>query len=374
MSDSWQHCKHILCVRADNMGDVIMSGPAMRALKETFGCRITLLTSGAAKGITTCIKEIDDVIIADLPWVKHNASFSADSCAALVKKIHDGRFDGAIIFTVYSQSALPAALLLFMAGVPLRLAYCRENPYELLTDWVPDKEPYDFILHQVERDLRLVQQVGASTTQQALQLYYSQQAAASMLQKLQAAGVNTSMPWILLHPGVSEAKRSYPPEHWMDIARLLHSAGAIQLLVSGTAAEAALAHTIAGGTGIDLIYITAGLLDVPEFIACIAKSQAVVTVNTATVHIAAAVQTPQVVLYAATNPQHTPWQSPATVLYFPVQPGLESKNEVIQYVNRHWKVETTDYPSPVEVVQAVAALRHDSAENLRPVVTRGHPV
>ena len=51
------------------------------------------------------------------------------------------RFDAAVIFTVYSQSPLPAALLLLQAGVPLRLAHCRENPYGLLTQWGREREP-----------------------------------------------------------------------------------------------------------------------------------------------------------------------------------------------------------------------------------------
>ena len=45
-----------------------------------------------------------------------------------------------MIFTVYSQSPLPSAMICYLADIPLRLAHCRENPYHLLTDWVPDPE------------------------------------------------------------------------------------------------------------------------------------------------------------------------------------------------------------------------------------------
>ena len=48
MFDSWVGCKNILCIRADNMGDLVMSSPAIRALKESFGARITVLTSSMA--------------------------------------------------------------------------------------------------------------------------------------------------------------------------------------------------------------------------------------------------------------------------------------------------------------------------------------
>ena len=100
----------------------------------------------------------------------------------------------------------------------------------------------------------------------------------------------------------------------------------------------------------------AGRLTIDEFIACIHKSALVITVNTATVHIAAATQTPQVILYATTNPQHTPWKSPAEVLYFPVSRGLESKNEVIKHVHRSWQPAATGYPSAAEIVNAAQRL------------------
>mgnify|MGYP003350186482 CR=1 FL=1 len=66
------------------------------------------------------------------------------------------RASAAVIFTVYSQNPLPAALFATWAGIPLRLAYCRENPYALLTDWVPEPEPESFIRHEVQRQIDLV--------------------------------------------------------------------------------------------------------------------------------------------------------------------------------------------------------------------------
>jgi ADP-heptose:LPS heptosyltransferase len=46
--DPWKDCKNILCLRTDNMGDLLMSAPAIRALKNSFHCKITLLASPMA--------------------------------------------------------------------------------------------------------------------------------------------------------------------------------------------------------------------------------------------------------------------------------------------------------------------------------------
>src|SRR4051794_6356296 len=129
MIESWQHCKNILVIRADNMGDVIMSGPAIRALKELNTARITLLTSTMAVGIVPLMKEIDDVLVFDLPWVKAKETIASEEIFSLVQLLRKKGFDAAVIFTVFSQNPLPAAMIAYMADIPLRLAYCRENPY-----------------------------------------------------------------------------------------------------------------------------------------------------------------------------------------------------------------------------------------------------
>src|SRR5436853_376904 len=107
---TWQNCKNILCIRPDNMGDLIMTAPAFRALKETFGAKITVLTSSMAAGIIKHIPEIDDSIIFDLPWVKNEKATYTDSFYKGVEAIKAANFDGAVIFTVYSQNPLPNAM------------------------------------------------------------------------------------------------------------------------------------------------------------------------------------------------------------------------------------------------------------------------
>jgi ADP-heptose:LPS heptosyltransferase len=82
----------------------------------------------------------------------------------------------------------------------------------------------------------------------------------------------------------------------------------------------------------------------------------VVSVNTGTVHIAAAVNTPVVVLYAQTNPQHTPWMVPNKVLEFEVDEANRSKNEVIQFLYKDVYKKPAPIPEANEIVDAVNQL------------------
>lgn len=337
------------------MGDILMSTPAIRALKEKFHAHISLLTSSAGAGITDSIPEIDDTIVFDVPWVQQPVS-AANAFNDVVQVLKLNRYDAAVIFTVYSQNPLPSAMLAYMAGIPVRLAYCRENPYQLLTHWQPDPEPYRFIRHQVQRDLDLVKTLGAESSNSSLSLRINTKLWPSIKRKLRAAGVNLQQPWLIMHPGVSDAKRQYPLQQWITAAKRLQQTMGIQLLITGNEQETALAATLQRECGAGSFNL-AGQLSTAAFITLIARSRLVISVNTVTAHIAAAARTPVVVLYAMTNPQHTPWKAPSTVLYFDVPPALRSKNEVIRFVygNLH-EPSPQALATPENIVQAAQSL------------------
>jgi lipopolysaccharide heptosyltransferase II len=334
------------------MGDLIMSAPAIRALKETFGAKITVLTSTMAKGIVNHIPEIDESIIFDLPWVKTANKPDVRVFNQVVAQLTDQHFDAAVIFTVYSQNPLPTAMLAYLAGIPRVLAYCRENPYHLITDWVPDKEPYNLIKHQVRRDLDLVATVGAITNNENLHLDVDENLWPVVLRKLADQGFDTNKQWLILHAGVSEKKREYPVKYWVATARKLIKENGYQILLTGSASEKHLTDELA--TQIREGSLSAGgLFGLDEFICLMKHAPLMLSVNTGTIHIAAAVETPTVVLYAETNPQHTPWNIPCKVLPFSISDNLKSKNEVIVYVNNTHYTLPAIMPTADEVVKAV---------------------
>src|SRR6187455_2420486 len=153
-SDAWRNHKNILCIRLDNMGDVLMSQPAMRAVKQSgLDRQITLLTSSTGAAIAPFIREVDAVIPFDVPWVKTDEAKGEQQLLALSDELRSMRFDAAVIFASYSQNPLPAAMLCYQAGIKAVLGYCRENPYRLISDWIPDREPLDYIVHEVQRQL-----------------------------------------------------------------------------------------------------------------------------------------------------------------------------------------------------------------------------
>ena len=318
MTAPWQQARRILCVRLDSLGDVLMCTPAMRALRQAVpGRTLTLLGSPSGAAAQPFIPELDDAIAWDAPWVKTAAPGAHGAGPAPIGTLAARAFDAAVIFTTYTQSALPAALLCQLAGIPLRLAHCRENPYDLLSDWIPDPEPATLVRHEVQRQLALVQRVGCRSTEPGLSFVPRPADFAAARLRLSAAGVAPDQPWILLHPGASAASRRYPAAHWAQVLRLLADGPRLPLVLTGSAAEAELVDTIQFASAVPAISL-AGRLSLGELGAALQMAAVAVTNNTGPAHMAAAVGTPVVDLYALTNPQHTPWQVRNRVLFHDV--------------------------------------------------------
>lgn len=352
MQTNWKDVKNILCIRLDNMGDLLMSTPAFSALKMSLDCKLSVLTSTAAAAIAREIPEIDQVFIYDAPWVKQNNITTPDDYTEIVKTLSSQHFDAAIIFTVYSQNPLPSAMLAWQAGIPVRLAYCRENPYQLLTHWIPDEEPFKKELHQVERDLELVAVTGANFPRLRLSLQTNDVHWASVTKKIRQHGGDPHEPWIILHAMVQDEKRRYSFSKWVEIAKQVVDIYGYQLLITGNQQEAQAAEKLKEAIGEKAINV-AGIFSVAELALLIRKSRLVVSVNTGVIHIAAATSTPIVVLYAITNLQHTPWNVRHEVLYFDVPDALQSKNQLLQYAYKKIAKEKLKPATVENVLQAI---------------------
>jgi lipopolysaccharide heptosyltransferase II len=317
--DDWKSASNLLCVRLDALGDVLMTTPALRALREAHpDRRITLLTSPAGAEIAALIPEIDATITYAAPWVKASPPRpDAASDYAMADALRQRRFDGAVIFTVYSQSPLPAALLCYLADIPLRLAHCRENPYRLLTHWVPEPEPERGVRHEVRRQLDLVATLGCRTRDERMRLPVPETVKQRVLRLLQGLGVNPKRLWVVVHPGATAPSRRYPPERFARVAEQLVSDLGLQVVFTGTEGERPLIEQIRA-TMQALSFSVVGRMDLAMLTALLAAAPVLVTNNSGPAHVAAAVGTPVVDLYALTNPQHTPWAVESRVLFHDV--------------------------------------------------------
>jgi hypothetical protein len=107
----------VLIARLDSEGDVLLAGPAVRAVAA--GAReVTLLCGPHGRAAAGLLPGVDRIVVHRAPWIDPEPEpVSADACLDLVDRIGALAPDRALILTSFHQSALPLALLLRMAGV-----------------------------------------------------------------------------------------------------------------------------------------------------------------------------------------------------------------------------------------------------------------
>jgi len=343
----WQEARRVLVVRLDNLGDVLVTTPAIHAIKRSLPeAHVTLLSSALGAQAGRLNPDVDDVLVHEAPWMDPWRRLPQDPEREMraIAGLRDGRFDAAVIFSSFRQSPLPAAYLCYLAGIPLRLAASIDGPGSLLT--TRHKRPPG-IMHEVELGLDLVGAVGLETDELDLVLRVSGEDLRSAVDILPPR----TGPVIVVHAGCTMPARTYPWEMFAQVADLLVERLNAIVVLTGSDGERDLVSAIRERMLYDAIDL-AGAAAFPVFCGVVQCADLVITNNTGPMHVAAAVKTPVVALFALTNPpeQWGPWRVPHRQLFHDV-PCRICYSRVCPY-----ELECLRYVTPNKVTAAAAEL------------------
>jgi len=293
---------HVLAVRLDNDGDVLLAGPAIRALAAAYD-RVTLLCGPRGRQAAALLPGIDQVVLWRAPWIDpHPAPVDRDDVLALVDELAARAIDRAVIFGSFHQSPLPTALLLRMAGIPFVAATSVDYPGSLLDL----RHSTDEDVHEVQRSLDLVAALGHGLpTGDDGTLQVERRPGPKLVEE----------PYVVVHPGASVPARAWAPERCAELVGALAAAGR-RAVVTGGPGETELTAHVSGTSGLDL----GGRTDFAGLAEILAGAEVVVVGNTGPAHLAAAVGTPVVSLFAPTVPpvRWHPWAVPHELLFVDV--------------------------------------------------------
>ncbi|MGI5240841.1 HAD-IIIA family hydrolase [Dactylosporangium sp. CA-139066] len=287
----------VLAVRPDSAGDVLVTGPAIRALAAGAE-RVVLLCGPRGRAAAELLPGVDEIVEWRLPWIDPEPDpVDPADLAALTGRLAATGAAEAVVFTSFHQSPLPTALVLRAAGVARVSAISDDYPGSLLDvrHRVPPGVP------EPERALSLAAAAGfLPPPGDDLRL---------RLRPLAPAG--EPGPYVVVHPGASVPARTVPAAVSRRIVAALAAAGH-RVLVTGSTAEKALTAEVAGDDAADL----GGASDLAGLAALVAGAGCLVAGNTGPAHVAAATGTPVVSLFAPTVPfgQWAPYRVPVVRL------------------------------------------------------------
>ncbi|GIH96181.1 glycosyltransferase family 9 protein [Planobispora siamensis] len=280
----------VLVARVDNAGDVLLAGPAIRAVAA--GAREVVLLAGPhGRAAGELLPGVSRVLEWRTPWIDPEPPpVNEAHTARLVEDVRRLAPEQALILTSFHQSPLPLALLLRLAGVPRISAISTDYPGSLLD--VRRVVDEDVDVPEAERMLGLARQAG-------FDLPPGDDGRLAVRRPLPEVGHLTGPPgYVALHPGVSAPARAWPAESWVRLAADLSAAGERVVVTGGRGERELTARIAAAGDAPDL----GGGTTMAELAAVLDGAGAVVAANTGPAHLAAAVGTPVVSLFAPVVP------------------------------------------------------------------------
>jgi ADP-heptose:LPS heptosyltransferase len=292
----------LLAVRLDNAGDVLLAGPALRAAAAGSD-EVVVLASPQGAAAARLLVGVDDVVVWSCPWIDAAPGrVDPADVDALVTDLRRRSFDRALVFTSFHQSALPTALILRLAGIDWVGAISEDYPGSLLDL----RHRVDDDIPEPERALSLAEACGFALPpgdDGSLQVQPDLPSVRHLV---------GTRPYVVLHPGTSVPARAWPVERFAQCTSTLTRHG-YRVVVTGAPSETALTATVASsGDALDL----GGRTSMAELASVLAGAQAVVVANTGPAHLAAAVGTPVVSLFAPTVPavRWAPYRVPYVLL------------------------------------------------------------
>lgn len=291
---------NVLVVRLDSFGDVLLAGPAVRAAAGR-ASRLTMLCGPLGEPAARMLPGVDDVIVWQAPWegTRPPPVEEAD-VPGLVDALRARAYDAALVLTSFHQSPLPAALVLRMAGVRSIGADSTDHAGQLL-DVRHHRLPGR---HEAEAALDVATAMGFAPAP-------GDDGRLRVLPPPDTAALTGNGPYVVVHPGASAAARSWDAERHAEAVRMLADAGH-RVVVTGGPGETELTQLVSGDVAVDL----GGRTSPRKLSGVLGGADALVCANTGPAHLAAAVGTPVVSLFAPVVPAErwAPYGVPTVLL------------------------------------------------------------
>lgn len=301
---------HCLAVRLDNAGDVLLAGPAIRAIAA--GCRqVTVLAGPQGADAARLLPGVSDVLTWRAPWVVRDPGpVQPGDIAELISTLRGTHPAEAVIFTSFHQSPLPTALVLRLAGVTRIAAISPDYPGSLLDV----RHRMDADVPEAERALSLARAAG----------FELPPGDAGMLRVRgplpEVSALRRAGRYVVLHPGASAPARRWPLPRWVQAATELTRRGRRVVLTGGPdeiqLTAAVRAGAISAGTNPGQLADLGGETTFAQLAAVLAGADTVLVANTGAAHLAAAVGTGVVSLFAPVVPaaRWAPYRVPVILL------------------------------------------------------------
>jgi len=326
------HIPHILLIRPDHLGDLVMTTPVLAVLKHHApGAHITMMVGPWSSEVVARHPAIDRLIICPFPGFQRAAQKALAPYILLfsvAKQLRCRQYDLAINLR---PDFWWGAALLYLARIPRRVGYAVEPGKPFLTHALPFQSPE----HATVSNLRLasasLQILGYlplvepyTPERYPLQFIPTAEEHKWVTELLNKEGIGTShrvgaglvpaletpTPIVVIHPGSGAAVKLWRTQGWSACADALTKSLTIdppvRIMLTGSKNERPMLEEIADGMESPALLVTCATIG--QLAALLGRALVVLSVDSGPLHLAVAQGTPTVQLFGPTDPRiFGPW-------------------------------------------------------------------
>lgn len=301
---------HRIIVKTVNwLGDLVMSGPALHAIHDTFpGAHLAVLVRHELASFFDGAMWVNEVI----PYRLRGGLLGLRDQLSIVRRIRVGHFDLAVIFPNSFQSAL----WMLLAGVQRRAGYEADRRGFMLSHKVVPRADVESA-HQVYHWLTMVAEtVGARGAAEAYHLDVNMQSRDKMRAWLANRRTRPERPLIALAPVAAYGPaKEWPVERYASLADILAERHGAECVLVGGIDDRPQCEQIAAQCKSGAL-IAAAETTVGELIALLSLCHGFAGNDSGCMHLAGALGVPTVAVFGSTNPLRTgPLGPHSTVIY-----------------------------------------------------------
>jgi heptosyltransferase II len=298
LENNLKQYRRILVVRTDRIGDVLLSTPVIKALRQKFPqAYISMMVAPYARDILDGNPYLDEVIVYDKDS-KHKGAYGSLKFARKLKK---RKFDLAIILHPTNR----AHLLTFLAGIPERIGYDRKLGFLLNLPKKHTKQ--EGRKHEAEYNLDLLCDLGLSGRPEDLLMPIRYDSEQHVLELFNKEGIKATDRILAVHPGASCPSKLWPLERFVQVCEKLDSRYNLKILILAGPCEMHLADKIAAHPSLQgKIINLAGKTSVSQLASMLKRCVLFISNDSGPVHIASALGTPVISIFGRNQPGLSP--------------------------------------------------------------------
>lgn len=286
--------KRILVVNVNWLGDVIFSAPVFQALKRHYPqATISCLAVPRVVPILERMAGVDEILTYDEDG-RHKGFLGKLS---LIQQLRRQKFDAAF----FLHRSLTRTLLVWLAGVPIRIGYATAKRKRFLTHPLKKKEG----AHRSDEYLNVLEEFDIPVTDRTVRLTACSQERDSMKKRLEACGVSANDKLAVINVGANWELKKWPTQNYAHLIEDLLQRDRWKVVLSSSAEDAPIAGEITRAIVHPSLIDFAGQTTLPQLFALLERADLLVSADSGPLHIANSLGTAVIGVFGPTRPEIT---------------------------------------------------------------------